>query len=172
VSTAGLPAGADDPEALAAVAAGSPATDGVRHVRGVDYRVMTVRRADGVAVQAVLDLAAGQQHRAGVLTAMLVTGVIGLLAAPAVETWSGFRALRPLTPALALQRRFVADAGHELRTPLTLLTTRAQLLHRGSPSITHSRPGRHGSTSRRPRWSTPVLPPRRKPPCSPSTCRR
>jgi signal transduction histidine kinase len=32
--------------------------------------------------------------------------------------------------ALALQRRFVADASHELRTPLTLLSTRAQLLRR------------------------------------------
>ena len=38
-----------------------------------------------------------------------------------------------MTP-LALQRRFVADAGHELRTPLTVLHTRAQLLARRIPA--------------------------------------
>ena len=36
--------------------------------------------------------------------------------------------MRPLAQALALQRRFVADASHELRAPLTVLHTRAQLL--------------------------------------------
>jgi signal transduction histidine kinase len=40
------------------------------------------------------------------------------------------RAVRPLGSALAMQRRFVADASHELRTPLTILHTRAQLLQR------------------------------------------
>ncbi|WP_354179551.1 histidine kinase dimerization/phospho-acceptor domain-containing protein [Arthrobacter sp. UYP6] len=38
--------------------------------------------------------------------------------------------MRPMAGALALQRRFVADASHELRTPLTLLSACAQLLRR------------------------------------------
>ena len=130
VSTAGLPAGVDDPAALDAVAAGAPTADTIRHVRGIEYRVMTARRPNGTTVQAVLDLAARQQERVRVLSAMLLTGAVGLLAAAALGSWLGRRALRPLSAALALQRRFVADAGHELRTPLTLLTTRAQLLHR------------------------------------------
>jgi len=92
--------------------------------------VMTTRRADGVTVQAVLDLTAGERDGLRVLTAMALTGAIGLLVAAAVGTWLSRRALRPLSSALALQRRFVADAGHELRTPLTLLTTRTQMLHR------------------------------------------
>ena len=129
-ATPRLPAGVDDPGALDAVAAGAPTTDTVRHVRGVDYRVMTARRPDGVTVQAVLDLTARQQDGNRVLITMLLTGAFGLLFAAAVGTWLSRRALHPLSAALALQRRFVADAGHELRTPLTLLTTRAQLLHR------------------------------------------
>jgi signal transduction histidine kinase len=40
------------------------------------------------------------------------------------------RSIRPLAEALALQRRFVADASHELRAPLTVLHTRIQLLAR------------------------------------------
>jgi signal transduction histidine kinase len=56
--------------------------------------------------------------------------VLGLLLAGVTGAWLGRRAAVPLTQALALQRRFVADAGHELRTPLTLLSTRAQLLQR------------------------------------------
>jgi signal transduction histidine kinase len=129
-ATRGLPTAADDPATISAVAAGAPPADSVRRVRGVDYRVMTARRADGVTVQAVLDLTAREHDGSRVLTAMALTGAVGLLFAAAVGTWLSRRALRPLSSALALQRRFVADAGHELRTPLTLLTTRTQMLHR------------------------------------------
>jgi two-component system, OmpR family, sensor kinase len=129
-ATAGLPPGADDPAALDAAAAGAPVTTNDRHVGGVDYRVTTQRRADGLTVQAVLDLSARQADRRRILVAMIGSGAAGLVLAAAAGTWLVRRALRPLGAALALQRRFVADAGHELRTPLTLLGTRAQLLRR------------------------------------------
>ena len=60
----------------------------------------------------------------------MLRAAAGLVLAAGVGTWLGRRALRPLAAALALQRRFVADAGHELRTPVTLLHTRAQLARR------------------------------------------
>jgi signal transduction histidine kinase len=129
-TTRGLPVGADDPAAFAAVVAGGPPTTTQRRAGGVSYRVMTERRRDGFVVQAVLDLSPRQADRHRILTAMLTAGAGGLVLAAAAGTWSSRRALRPLSGALALQRRFVADAGHELRTPLTLLGTRAQLLRR------------------------------------------
>ena len=79
----GAPGGVDDPAALDAVAAGASTADTIRHVRGIDYRVMTARRPNGTTVQAVLDLAARQQERVRVLSAMLLTGAVGLLAAAA-----------------------------------------------------------------------------------------
>jgi signal transduction histidine kinase len=96
----------------------------------VQYEIATARRADGVTVQAILDLTANHADRNHLIATMLVTGVLGLLVAGAAGTWLGHRALAPLSAALTLQHRFVADAGHELRTPLTLLGTRAQLLRR------------------------------------------
>lgn len=64
------------------------------------------------------------------LTTLVVAGVVGVMIAGIVGFLVARRAVAPLGRALALQRRFVADASHELRTPLTVLQTRAQLLAR------------------------------------------
>jgi hypothetical protein len=53
-ATRGLPAGADDPAAFAAVVAGGPPTTTEHRVGGVAYRVMTERRTDGFVVQPLL----------------------------------------------------------------------------------------------------------------------
>jgi two-component system OmpR family sensor kinase len=114
--------------ARAAAGAGVPPQE--RHTGGYEIQVETVRRPDGTVVQAILDLAANHGERDRLVATMLVAGGVALLLAGAAGAWFGRRALRPLSSALGLQRRFVADAGHELRTPVTLLSTRAQLLRR------------------------------------------
>ncbi|MCE0768223.1 HAMP domain-containing histidine kinase [Pseudonocardia kujensis] len=128
--TPGLPPGVADDLALAAAAVGGRPPAVERNVRDVQYEIATARRDDGVTVQAILDLTANHAERNRLLRMMLATGVVGLVVAGAAGTWLGHRALAPLSAALSLQHRFVADAGHELRTPLTLLGTRAQMLHR------------------------------------------
>lgn len=93
------------------------------------YRVLTVRRDDQV-VQAMASLFEQHQERERILGALGTAGGAGLVLATLLGAFLAHRAVQPMANALALQRRFVADAGHELRTPLTLLSTRAQLLHR------------------------------------------
>ncbi|GIU57401.1 HAMP domain-containing sensor histidine kinase [Arthrobacter sp. NicSoilC12] len=67
-----------------------------------------------------------------VLEAMIIAGVAGILLAGIVGWLSARSAIRPLSEALARERRFVQDASHELRTPLTILDTRIQLAQRNT----------------------------------------
>ncbi len=131
VISPGLPSGLPDRAQLDQVAADRTAhsTDFTAHHR--EYRVDTQPLADGGVIQALLDLSADHAERYRLLEALLVSGIAGLLLAAAVGAWLARRAVAPMADALALQRRFVADASHELRTPLTLLSTRAQLIRRG-----------------------------------------
>ncbi|MGH3623320.1 MAG: sensor histidine kinase, partial [Sciscionella sp.] len=129
-ATPGLPVSLPDRAALDRTArTGMPETDDVTVGDDQQYRVHTQRRGRDT-VQAVLDLSADHRERDRLVLAMLVSGGIGLVLAAGAGVWFGRRAVRPMAAALALQRRFVVDAGHELRTPLTLLSTRAQLLRR------------------------------------------
>ena len=130
MATPGLPDGLRDLTALQRTAATGTPEAFDRHLHGQDYRVRTVRRSDGITLEAILDLRANQAEQSRLVTAMLLAGGLGLLLAAAAGAWLGARATQPLSTALALQRRFVSDASHELRTPLTLLSTRAQLLRR------------------------------------------
>ncbi len=94
---------------------------------GRDYRAVVLDRPEG-RVAALVDLAPFHAERARLLGALALAELTGIVAAVAVVALFTRRAVRPLAQALALQRRFVADASHELRAPLTVLHTRAQLL--------------------------------------------
>ncbi|WP_022881236.1 sensor histidine kinase [Gryllotalpicola ginsengisoli] len=88
----------------------------------------------GRVVQVAVGKSESEAELRRVLLALALAGVPVAVGAALAAWWMSLRAMRPMAEALALQRRFVADAGHELRTPLTLLSTRAQLLRRALPS--------------------------------------
>ncbi len=79
-----------------------------------------------------------EEHR--LMVAVTIAGLLGIFLAALIGWVVARRATRPLGAALALQRRFVADASHELRTPLAVVHTRAQLLRMQTPPGHPSRP--------------------------------
>jgi two-component system OmpR family sensor kinase len=129
VASPGLPAGFPDETALRSTAADGKNRAADVTVGDQEYRVRTQPYGDAV-MQAIVDLRSAHVERDRLLQALLISGAVGLVLAGTVGAWLARRAVFPLLEALAVQRRFVADASHELRTPLTLLSTRAQLLRR------------------------------------------
>jgi signal transduction histidine kinase len=128
-SSPNLPAGLPDEAALQDVVQNGGSRLETVVAGGQTYLTQTdVRR--GKVVQISYGLGEQQEELARLLVALVVSGLIATVAAAGIGLLLARRSMRPMSEALALQRRFVADAGHELRTPLTLLSTRAQLLRR------------------------------------------
>lgn len=100
---------------------------------GGDSFVVRTDGDSGRVVQVAVDKSESQAELRRVTLALAFSGIAAISGAVVAAWWMSRRAMRPLAEALALQRRFVADAGHELRTPLTLLSTRAQMLRRALP---------------------------------------
>jgi signal transduction histidine kinase len=98
-----------------------------RQVGDQRYEVFTDVRGED-SWSAALNLRRRNEETDRLLGALILAGLVGIAGAAGVGAVVGRRAMRPAAEALALQRRFVADASHELRTPLTIVHTRAQLL--------------------------------------------
>ena len=124
--------GMPDREALAAVSRdGKPRQHRVdaEGAAGRSYMVRT-ERVGGAVVQAAQDREPGDEARERLLSGLFTAAAAGVLLAGLMAAWLAFRTVTPLERTVAVQRRFVADAGHELRTPLTLLSLRTQMLSR------------------------------------------
>ncbi len=124
-----MPSGLPDEEALAEVARTGESRRDTVTAGDRSYEVLTARRG-GDVVQAAVDTRAATEQLRRLALALVVSVLAAGLAAGALSAWAARAAMRPMAEALALQRRFVADASHELRTPLTLLSMRAQMLRR------------------------------------------
>ncbi|MDN3481209.1 HAMP domain-containing sensor histidine kinase [Arthrobacter sp. APC 3897] len=124
-----MPSGLPDEEALADVAASGESRRDLVTAGDRSYEVLTVRRG-GDVVQAAVDTGDAAEQLRRLALALVVSVLAAGIAAGALSAWAARAAMRPMAEALALQRRFVADASHELRTPLTLLSMRAQMLRR------------------------------------------
>jgi signal transduction histidine kinase len=98
-------------------------------IDGTHYRGLIADKPEGRVV-VLLDLGPYEAGRSGLLLSLAIAELVGIAASVAVVGLLTRRSIRPLTEALALQRRFVADASHELRAPLTVLHTRVQMLAR------------------------------------------
>ncbi|MGH1550052.1 sensor histidine kinase [Leifsonia poae] len=128
-SSPNMPDGLPDEAALQSVIANGGSVSGTVEAGGQRYLVETDLRR-GKVVQIAYGLGEQQEELNRLVAALIISGLIATIAAAGIGLFLARRSIRPLADALALQRRFVADAGHELRTPLTLLSTRAQLLRR------------------------------------------
>ncbi|MGA1835927.1 HAMP domain-containing sensor histidine kinase [Herbiconiux sp. 11R-BC] len=136
ITPSDLPDGLLDTTALQAVAAGGADERSERTVDGHTYSLLTTSATGDPGhdrvVQVAVDHHEGAEELGRLAAALLLGGAVAVVLAFAASYLMARRAMRPLADALALQRRFVADASHELRTPLTLLSTRAQMLRRRS----------------------------------------
>jgi len=134
IKAPGLPDGA---AALAAGASGQDlrtVTAGGLPVRLFTLPVVSREAPAGSApvgyVQAGFVLTLHDRQEQGLVAAILLVALVGLVGAGLVTVVVTGRALVPIRAAFAHERRFVAGASHELRTPAALIRASAEVLER------------------------------------------
>jgi Signal transduction histidine kinase len=132
VSSRNAPHGLLDTRVIEEVAKSGTAIESNKTVAGRNYAMRTDSDS-GRVIQVAVNQRENSEEIQRLALALTVSGVLAAIGASFVAAWIARRSMRPIVEALALQRRFVADASHELRTPLTLLSTRAQILRRRLP---------------------------------------
>jgi len=125
---AGLPSMAGLPTAAGGSDIRTLATDG-GSVRVLTMAIWEHEQVEGY-VQGGFDMDLHDQQSRSLVLAILVVGLLALLAAAVIAVALTGRALVPIREGFEAQRRFVADASHELRTPAALIRANAEVLER------------------------------------------
>lgn len=108
-------------------------------IDGVPARVFSVQAGtpeEPFVVHVLADRTIELRTLSNLALAMLIGGLLVVVAATAAGWVYSGRALVPIRASLGRQREFAADASHELRTPLTVLRNDLELLARrpGEPA--------------------------------------
>ena len=91
-------------------------------------------------VQGGIVLGLHDQQSQGIVEAILLVAVIGLIGAAFVTLIVTGRAFAPIRRSFEAQRRFVSDASHELRTPAALIRANAEVIEREGLMADEGRP--------------------------------
>ncbi len=123
-ATPGLPPGLPGTAALSRTARTGTSAAFDLDIDGREYRIQTACRANGTAVEGVLDLRSDRTEQNHLVAAMLVCGGLGLALAVAAGAWLGTRAVQPPTTLRRAVTALTDNAVRHARRSVTVSVTR------------------------------------------------